>query len=137
MNKQRFSLKVTFFEAALVIFILIAAFIMKWVVDSNTQRSPGDFIVVRQNGKVIMQLDKEQLNKNGIYDFKFDKGTGQLEVKDRKVRILPMDKKVCPRSICSNTGWISGRPQTIICMPNLITVSFAGSDSSASDGATY
>ena len=46
----------------------------------------------------------------------------ELEVKDGKVRMLPMSSDLCPRGICSHTGWISYKNETITCVPNSIFV---------------
>lgn len=56
------------------------------------------------------------------YSFKFGENTGFIEVKDGAVRMLEMDKVICPEEICSKTGWIKEEFETIVCMPNGITV---------------
>lgn len=33
-----------------------------------------------------------------------------------------MDKRICPRKICSETGWIDKQYQNIVCLPNKILV---------------
>ncbi|WP_129598276.1 NusG domain II-containing protein [Anaerophilus nitritogenes] len=35
-----------------------------------------------------------------------------------------MIKNMCPRSICSEIGWIDKKYQSIVCMPNKIVVAF-------------
>ena len=64
-----------------------------------------------------------------------------LEVKDGRVRMQPMSKELCPRSICSHTGWIERSYETIVCVPNRIVVSFQdeaqeGPENEV-DGVTY
>lgn len=56
------------------------------------------------------------------YSFKFEENTGYIEVKDGAVRMLEMEKDICPERICSNTGWIKESYETIVCMPNGIIV---------------
>lgn len=137
MNSQRFFKRITFYDIVLITLILIVAMILYWIFDLNIRKSPDDIVVVRQNGAVILQLTQEEMKKDGIYDFEFDGGSGQIEVKDKKERILPMDKTICPLAICSNTGWIDGNPKTIICMPNRLIVSFISNKSSEIDGISY
>lgn len=137
MNNQRFSQKITLYDIVLTVSILIVAMVLYWVFELNTQKSPDDNVVVRQDGVVILQLTPEELNRDGIYDFKFDKGIGYIEVKDKRVRMLPMNKDICPEAICSNTGWINGYPKTIVCMPNRLIVSFTNNKNGDIDGIAY
>ena len=104
--------------------ILIVAILSYGIVYYTSGKSSDDTIAVHQYGELIFQLTQEELNRDGIYEFKFDKGNGYIEVNDKKVRVLPMEKSVCPRAICSDTGWIDGKPETIVCMPNLLAVTF-------------
>lgn len=49
-------------------------------------------------------------------------GEARLEMKGGRVRMLAMKRKICPKGICSQMGWI-GRPgEMIICMPNRLVV---------------
>lgn len=64
----------------------------------------------------------------------------EVEIKDGKVRMLPIDEELCPRGICSHTGWISNYGESIACMPNRILIVFekAGDDSGDDiDGVTF
>jgi len=36
---------------------------------------------------------------------------------------LPMDRIICPRGICSETGWIEDSMKAIVCLPNRLVVS--------------
>lgn len=38
--------------------------------------------------------------------------------------MLEMDRKICPDAICSDTGWIRKKYQSIVCLPNKIVVRF-------------
>lgn len=136
-NRQSFIKILTSYDKVLIIFILTAAIAIYGVLASNTWKSPDDIVVIRQNGTEILRLTPEKLNEDGVYDFRFGGGTGQIEVKGKKVRMLPMDKAICPQAICSETGWIDGNPKTIICLPNRLIVSFIGDKSSKIDGVTF
>lgn len=63
-----------------------------------------------------------------IYNFEFGEKTGYIEVKDGAVRMLEMDRKICPDAICSKTGWISNDYEIIVCMPNGITVNIKSNE---------
>lgn len=117
--------------------ILIVAIVIYGIFALNGRKPPDDIVVVQQNGVVLLQLTKDDLKRNGVYDFEFDGEIGYIEVKGRKVRMLPMDKTICPQAICSNTGWIDGYPKTIVCMPNNIIVSFKSDNNSGIDSIAF
>lgn len=89
------------------------------------------FIMNRQNdspqtaviscGDIRRELS---LDKDGT--FRFDGIDAEFEVKDGKIRVTNAS---CPDKICEKTGFI-GSGQTIICVPNKITVSVVGPDGS-------
>ena len=61
------------------------------------------------------------------------KGEARLEMKGGKVRMLAMKRKICPKGICSQMGWI-GRPgEMIICMPNRLVVRIEASRGEADE----
>lgn len=128
---------ITSYDMFLIALILFIAIVFYGIFTLNHKKSPDDIVVVQQNGVVLLQLTKDDLNKNGIYDFEFDGEIGYIEVKEKKVRMLPMDKTICPQAICSNTGWIDGNPKTIVCMPNQIIVSFKSDNSSQVDVISF
>lgn len=137
MNRQHLIPRMTFCDKALVALVLIITVVLYGILALNTRKSSDDIVVVQQNGVVVLQLTQEEMKKDGIYDFEFDGGSGHIEVKERKVRMLPMDKSICPNAICSETGWIGGNPKTIVCMPNRLIVSFVSDKSSEIDGIAF
>lgn len=124
MDYKRIFKMMTFYDKVLITFILTASIILFGAFSSNALKSSNGEVVVQQNGTVVLQLTQEDLNNDGIYNFKFNENVGYIEVKNKMVRMLPMDKKICPDAICSETGWVSGGPKIIVCMPNSIIVSF-------------
>ncbi|AUS97410.1 hypothetical protein CDQ84_06840 [Clostridium thermosuccinogenes] len=127
----------TSYDVILIALILIITIVLYGVFTRNHKKSPDDVVVVQRKGAVLLQLTQDDLNKNGIYDFEFDGEIGYIEVKERKVRMLPMDRTICPQAICSNTGWIDGYPKTIVCMPNQIIVSFKSDSNSQVDVISF
>ncbi len=64
-----------------------------------------------------------------------------VEVKDGRIRMLPISEELCPRGICSHTGWIEDHYEKIVCLPNQIMIVFdhSGTESNDQDidGITY
>ena len=59
--------------------------------------------------------------------FRFDGIDAGFEVKNGKIRLAEAS---CPDKICEKTGYIGSSGQSIICVPNKITVAVVGSDES-------
>ena len=94
-------------------------------------------IVIRVNNSVEKVIPLKNQNESKIYDFTFSKNIGYVEVKNGKVRMLKMDKAICPNSICSDTGWIDKAYQTIVCLPNNIVVTIEGIKDEGIDAQAY
>ena len=126
-------------EAAIVIIILIlsmsAIVIMKYQGMNNTENS----VVIKVDNEVIkkIELGNNSTEEIIVYDFKFDNNIGYLEVNNSKVRMVEMTKDICPKGICSDTGWIDKTYQSIVCLPNKIIVAFEGNQDSTIDDTVY
>jgi len=59
--------------------------------------------------------------------------TAHIEVKDGRIRMLPIDEELCPKAVCSHTGWIAYSYESIVCLPNQIMILFT---KTAADGIT-
>lgn len=96
------------------------------------------YAAVYVDNKFVTELS---LSEHFIYTFTFGQGNhrAQLEVDRGRIRMLPLDRQLCPRGICSHTGWISEPYESIVCLPNRIMVLFAGGPPATDgiDGVTY
>jgi hypothetical protein len=84
-------------------------------------------VVVKVEGKEKLILDLNGQTE-GLYDFEFNQQIGQVLIKNESVRMIEMDQNICPRGICSDTGWISKSYEMIVCLPNRITVEIESND---------
>lgn len=75
-------------------------------------------ILLEEDGKQILRIADYRNVEEGIYPFQFQKGEGALEIREGKVRMLEMDRVVCPEGICSDTGYTDSVFQPIVCLPN-------------------
>lgn len=78
------------------------------------------------------------------YNIQFGKNnehSAVIEIKNGQIRMLPLDDELCPKAICSHTGWITYSYESIVCLPNQIMIVFtertAGSSAGDIDGITY
>ncbi len=99
----------------------------------------------------VIYLENEQIAELSLspgesFEYTFNFGpegehTARVEIDDGKIRMLPMGEELCPRGICSHTGWIDYSYESIVCLPNQIRIAFVeGSverDDLDLDGVTY
>ncbi|WP_298847333.1 NusG domain II-containing protein [Clostridium sp.] len=103
----------------LLIICLISALLLYITENTGTDNKKA---VIKVQGKIIKEIPLPNYEKSKIYKFDFYGNNGYLEVKNGSVRMLEMDRKICPKKICSNTGWINTKYKIIVCLPNKIEV---------------
>jgi len=82
--------------------------------------------IISVSGSTVKSLN---LAENGIFEFEFDGKKGYVEISDKKIRTLEMDKAKCPEGLCSDRGWIESSSENIVCLPNRIIVTLGNSTS--------
>ena len=117
MNKKFHLIKP--FEAVIIGIILLGS--IAAVVIMNRSGSGSRTAVIRC-GDVRHELS---LGKDG--EFRFDGIDAEFEVKNGKICLTNAS---CPDKLCEKTGYIGSSGQSIICVPNKITVTVVGSDES-------
>lgn len=105
---------------AVVIGVILAAAVAAVIIMNRQSDAPQTAVITC--GDIRRELS---LGEDGT--FRFDGINAEFEVKDGKIRVTNAS---CPDKICEKTGFI-GSGQTIICVPNRITVVVVGSDGGA------
>ncbi len=119
-NSSKFKKGRGFRDLCLVLFLLLFSVVLIFVV-KGTQKAGGEVIVAINGSEVArysLHLDA-QYSLNG--------GTNLLVIENGRARILDAN---CPGKLCVKQGWIQYTGQCITCLPNELTVTVAGGDSS-------
>lgn len=90
---------------------------------------------VELEGKTVRVINLQAVD-GSIVTIPFKRGQARLKVEQGAIRLLPMPVSVCPRKICSHTGWIRRAGETIICVPNRLVIRLAGEGSRPVDAVT-
>lgn len=117
MNKKFHLIKP--FEAVIIGIVLLGSIAAIFIMNCSGSDSRTAVI---HCGDVRYEL---ALDKDGL--FRFDGIDAEFEVKNGKIRLT---KASCSDKICEKTGYIGSSGQSIICVPNKITVAVVGSDES-------
>ena len=96
----------------------------------NTNKSKGNTVEVYYDNKLVLEKD---LNTNNTYVVEGYLGEVEIEVKDKKVRVV---KENSPRHICSREGYIDNSSKPLICLPNKIVIKITDKESNI-DGVVY
>ena len=105
MNKNDIKLIGIVLIIVIIIFVLI-----------NNNKNIGNTVEVYYDNKLVLEKD---LNIDNIYKVDGYLGEVEIEVKDKKVRII---KENSPRHICAREGYIEDSSKPLICLPNKIIV---------------
>ena len=109
----------------ITILISIASILFLMLGNEETENK---LVVLKIGGDTIKTIAIDGKTE-GTYDFQFGNNIGYMEVKAGRVRLLKMDKQICPQQICSLTGWVEKSYETIVCLPNKITVEIEENES--------
>lgn len=124
----------TAFDRRLILILIIGAaflFGMRFVPVSAKQVIAR----VEVDGKLIREIKLDQA-EGRIIAVPFGRGLAQLEIQQGRVRMLEMPEEICPRKVCSHTGWIGRSGETIICVPNHLVVRLTASTTERFDAIT-
>lgn len=84
-------------------------------------RETGGRISVWQEGELLME---QPLSEEGEWKIAAaDGGYNVIQVRDGKAAVTEAD---CPDAVCVNSGWISYRGESVICLPHKLVVRIEG-----------
>ena len=95
---------------------LLLALAMLWI--TNLAKEEGSIVQVTVDGEVVGEYS---LLRDGIYSL--NGGTNTLTIQNGEAY---MSYSNCPDHVCENTGKIKHVGQTIICLPNRLTITIIG-----------
>ncbi len=105
-------------DIVLIIAVLMAGVVLLFVLRGRNKE--GSYVVVMFQNE---EKARYSLALDGVYDI--NDGKNVIEILDGKVRMHDAD---CPDRYCVRQGWIEYDGQSIICLPNMITVMVNGGD---------
>ncbi len=127
-------------DYAIIFFILVLSLVLLWMNLQHTEGSENrKYVSIYVDNNLVAELSAGH-GESYSYNFNFGQGNeAVLEIDDGQVRMLPLGKDLCPKGICSHTGWIIHPHESIVCLPNRIMVTISGQQgyNNDIDGVTY
>lgn len=77
--------------------------------------------VVSLGGQEIIRMELTEQTQQTI-PVKLPNGVANIEILKGQVRLEEMKQVICPNGICSHTGWISQGGESIVCVPNHLSI---------------
>ena len=112
-------------RADVIVISVILLIALLFVVFTIVLRKPGSVAVVEINGAVAGEYS---LSKDGI--FVLNSGTNTLVIENGEAYLIDSD---CPDHTCERTGKIRYVGQTIVCLPNRLSVTVKGNSDGGVD----
>lgn len=109
------------YRADIIVIVAILVFSLLVLTVMTLTRKEGATVVVEVNGECVAEYP---LALNGVYIL--NGGTNTLAIENGTAR---MSDSSCPDHICENKGKIKYVGQTIVCLPNKLTVTVKGDSS--------
>lgn len=130
------TLKLKLLDKIVIAVVIILSILPAGIAVLSKTNNENRNIVIRVDNKIEKKIALTNTAQSKIYQFNFKNNIGYIEVKAGRVRMLEMDKKICPNAICSDTGWIDKGYESIVCLPNNIIVTIEGNKEEAVDAKT-
>lgn len=83
----------------------------------------GTQVNIVQDGTVLYAIDLTAV-KNQTLEIEYKERINIIQIEDGKIRMLEAE---CPDKTCVHMGWLNSRSMPIVCLPNHLSIEFAGS----------
>ena len=141
-NKSNVERPILRFSDIALIVILLCCGVVSIFYLRNRYTSASNALTARIQiaGELVSTHSLGRGEPERLFPLQLPRGEGTVQIREGKVRILPMPDEVCPLHICSNTGWIDRPDQFIACVPNKLIITIHTSqptEPDSIDAVTY
>ena len=106
---------------AVLLAVSIGVFILANIINGGNR--VASILILRIDGE---ETRYELNDVDSTIDFEFRNEKGRLIIDNVRVSMEKMSLEICPRQICSKIGWIEKAGESIICLPNRVSVILDG-----------
>jgi len=117
----------------IVILIIVLSLVFGFVINRYNQKSETRYLLILSDGQVYLKTPLYDTAPKTTYFVKSSEGYLYVEVNKGKVRVID---STCKDKLCIKQGEISKVGETIICLPNRISISIVGGNSNV-DSISY
>tara|TARA_B100000035_G_scaffold134321_1_gene114300 strand:+ start:53357 stop:53743 length:387 start_codon:yes stop_codon:yes gene_type:complete len=107
-----------------VLLILLLMALIIFIINKSWNSPLGQYLKIEKNNESAKIISLDQIKEEKIAGLQ---GESEISIIDGKARF---SKAPCTKKYCIHQGWINKVNQTIVCLPNQITISITdGSES--------
>lgn len=117
----------------IIIVVIVLSLLMGFWVRKIGNANTNKYVLIMADGKVYQKIPLLLDLRRSTIMVKSAEGYLYVEISDGKVRVLD---STCPDKLCVHQGWISNVGETIVCLPNRITISIVGGNEGV-DSVSY
>lgn len=116
-----------------ILFIILLVALVVVSMQFFTPNTHSKSIVIRSDGIVVKKIPLIK-NKTEEFNIKSREGNLTVEVKTGRIRVI---ESTCKDKLCIKEGWIGKVGESIVCLPNRISISIVGEKEDGIDSITY
>ena len=118
-------------DRILFVILLVALVVasMQFFIPNTRSKS----IIIRSDGTVVKKISLTK-NKTEEFNIRSKEGSLTVEIKAGRVRVI---ESTCKDKLCVKEGWIEKVGESIVCLPNRISISIVGEKENGIDSITY
>jgi len=98
-------------------------------------KSSGRTAVITQNGKVLYEIDLENVREP--YTLRIDGDRDRYNIIEVRKGEIGVSEASCPDKVCVNMGFISDGLLPVTCLPNKVIIRIVGVEEDDADIAVY
>jgi hypothetical protein len=117
----------------IILLIVVVSLVLGIGIRLTHNGNSSKYVVIIVDGKLYQKIPLFKDLKKSIMMIKSNEGYLFLEIVQDKVRVID---STCPDKLCIKQGWISHIGESIVCLPNRISISITGGNFSV-DSVSY
>ncbi len=99
----------------------------------NGNKAEEKCVIIKSDGNIVKKLPLTPKTNMKLL-IKSKEGHLTMEIKNGKVRVIT---STCKEKLCVKEGWIDKVGESIICLPNRISITITGNNGGKIDTTTY
>lgn len=112
-------------DLLVVALILTAAVVLFFYRPASSGQEDRRTLQIELDGSVIREVSFDS-GTTELITVALPAGEATVQLENGRVRVLPMDRSVCPLGFCSSVGWVEYSGEAIVCMPNRLVLRIRG-----------
>lgn len=112
-------------DLLVVALVLTAAAVLFFYRPASSGQADRRMLQIELDGNLVREIPLD-VETDELITVELPGGEAVVQVKEGRVRMLPMERSLCPLGYCSSVGWVEYAGEAIVCMPNRLVLKIRG-----------